>query len=203
MLLIVLLGPPGCGKGTQSTKIRKDFDLNYLCVGDVLRHRMQNDETLKSMMSQGKLIDSEYINNLFDQEIQKMDQSKPILLDGYPRKLDQALHIEKDNKIVVIYFDIDKKTLLDRIDSRYSCSDCGEILNQSKACTKCNSTNLIKRKDDTRDIAEKRVEEYLSSTKILIEHFNSQLFTVDAKSAPDTIYQSHIKPILQNLIDQN
>ncbi|MFO1130059.1 MAG: nucleoside monophosphate kinase [Rickettsiales bacterium] len=205
--IIVLLGAPGCGKGTQSKHILKKYDFGYLSLGDALRAKKDTDLDLQEKLKQGMLIDSEYINNVLNKEISIL-QNDIILLDGYPRKLDQALYLENKYNVFVIYFEIDYKLLKDRIINRYTCLDCKEQGYMKNACPNCKSSNIVKRADDNEETLLKRLNEYENNTLEVVSYYKNKLakdklFIIKAdQGTSEEIFNSQTLPIILSILKQ-
>lgn len=209
---IVLLGAPGCGKGTQAKYILEDNKFHYICIGEVLREKKSTDEALKAKLASGMLIDSAYINNLLDEEIAKRDSThsnntNTILLDGYPRTIDQAMHLAGKYKVFVLYFEIEEKFLSNRIAKRKVCLDCKNSGEMEDFCSNCNSSNLSKREDDNAETVKKRFQEYQENTAILIDFYqknipSNQFYKVNAGDGEAIeIYNSQISYIINKILD--
>ena len=171
---------PGSGKGTQAKILLKKFSLEHICLGDILRDYTTKDTDLgrkiKSIIDQGKLINDATANEIMLDVINNLAAGN-IILDGYPRTLEQMDFLVKkfaDQKIMLVYFRVERDKLIKRLTSRLSCLDCGIILQESdieksQCCTSCNSKNLFKRKDDNEDVIRNRMEIFDEKTYPIIE----------------------------------
>ncbi len=196
---LVFLGPPACGKGTQSSVLVEKFGYKHLSTGDLIRAEIAGNtpigEELKSTINTGKLVDSKIVNQLVQKYIEK-HEGMGVLFDGYPRTIDQALFIdgllEKNNTKIkqVFYFDIEPKELMKRILNRVSCKKCGAVYNLvtnptkvEEVCDSCGGTNLVRRADDNEVVLANRIDSYFTETKPLKEFYQqrSLLIVVDAK----------------------
>ena len=126
---IVLLGAPGCGKGTQSAIISKDYGIPQISTGDLFRNAMSNKTALgvlaKQYIDKGQLVPDDVTINLVKDRLNNSDCKNGFILDGFPRTINQARELDKISNIdKVIYFDIDYKILEKRIESRLVCKDC-------------------------------------------------------------------------------
>ncbi len=198
-LIVSLLGAPGSGKGTQSSNILHDYDFGYLCVGDKLREVMNEDPKMKAILASGQLLDSNYVNSLVDLELNKI-QEDIILLDGYPRKLDQAEHLKLNYEILVIYLKLDNETIIKRLKVRAYCNQCKEILSQSTKCVKCGSVDISQREDDSISTIHNRLREFEEFTKSLIEYYEPVINVVDASKSITEVYLN-IKQILDSKLN--
>lgn len=188
---ILIMGGPGAGKGTMSSKIVEKFNVNHISTGDIFRSEIGNSTELglmaKSYMDQGLLVPDEVVNNMVKSYLENLtDKKNGFLLDGYPRTLDQAkafdelagsseLAIDK-----VIAMEIDFDVLAGRITGRRICKGCGEIYhttsNPSKeagVCDKCGG-ELYQRKDDTVESLTVRLEEYQNQTAPVLGYFEDR-----------------------------
>ena len=186
---IILFGPPGAGKGTQSDKIVKKFNLYKVSTGDLLRDEIKNKTDLgnkiKSMMDTGLLIPDNIINDLIAKVIINKKNYNRLIFDGYPRNLTQAKNLDsqiKKNKQKISYvfsLKVDKETVIKRILGRKICSNCGLIFNDyyyppSNKDHFCDPKFLSKRSDDNEKIVINRLETYLSITLPILDFYKDQ-----------------------------
>ncbi|WP_073998424.1 adenylate kinase [Anaerococcus urinomassiliensis] len=207
---IILLGPPGAGKGTLSSKIIENKQAVQISTGDIFRYNISNETELglkaKAYMDKGELVPDELtIDLLWDKFDSLDDESKDsiILFDGFPRTISQAKALdagmeERNQKIdMVIYFDVDDEILIQRLTGRRTCPECGatyHITNnppkQEGICDKC-GTKLIQRADDTIETVENRIDVYNKQTSVLIEYYTNKgiLKSIDGTKKPDLVYK--------------
>lgn len=207
---IILLGPPGAGKGTLSSKIIENKQAVQISTGDIFRYNISNETELglkaKAYMDKGELVPDELtIDLLWDKFDSLDDESKDsiILFDGFPRTISQAQALddgmeERNQKIdMVIYFDVDDEILIQRLTGRRTCPECGatyHITNnppkQEGICDKC-GTKLIQRADDTIETVENRIDVYNKQTSVLIEYYTNKgiLKSIDGTKKPDLVYK--------------
>ena len=197
-MIIILFGPPGCGKGTQASIIAKKNSYVHLSTGDMLREAVKNKTSTgmkaAKIMEEGKLVSDEIVINIIKDRIVQKDCEHGFILDGFPRTLSQAKELDNMlslNHIIVdlvIEFAVNDKILLSRIEGRFSCSECGTGYNdESKMplkegiCDECGSSNFIRRKDDNRETASKRLESYNRETLPLLPYYKDKkvLFSID------------------------
>ncbi len=176
---IVFIGPQGSGKGTQAKIIADQLSLPHISTGDLLRNL---DGELKkeadSYMNSGKLVPDEFIIKILNQRIKRPDCKKGFILDGFPRNINQAKTLDKSIKIgKAIEISITDQEAIKRILSRISCQKCGIVFNLStnppkkeNICDVCGNP-LIRRKDDTQEALEKRLETYHKETKPIIAYY--------------------------------
>ncbi len=188
---IVLLGPPGAGKGTQSVVLAKTYGVPHISTGDILRESIKAGLPLglkaKSYMDKGELVPDDVVVGIVAERLNKEDtKAKGFILDGFPRTVNQAVELDKAlPKIglkldMVIYFETSEATAIDRLSGRRVCKDCGANFHvrnippkKEGVCDKCNS-NLIQRPDDKEDAIKNRLNVYKAQTKPVIDYYAKQ-----------------------------
>jgi adenylate kinase len=191
-VIIVLIGPPGSGKGTQGQFLSEQLKLPHVSIGEVFRKKSSvNDDEgreLNEYMKDGKLAPSELVNKIVSKLLLEPKYNDGCILDGYPRTIEQAefLHEFTEHKIQVVYLAVDDQTAVSRILNRFSCAACNAIYSNlqddNNICKHCGSINLVSRNDDNEETAYKRIEEYKTRTEPLIEYYGKQnnIIHVDA-----------------------
>ena len=213
---IILLAPPAAGKGTQSEKLEKEYNLNHISTGDLLRNasKEENDfgKNLKSIMESGKLVTDDIVLEVLNRYLDKADNMN-LLLDGFPRNIYQANKLDeilesKDSKVNYVFLlDVPKETLADRITGRRLCKSCGRVYNvnieslmpsKDNVCDNCGN-ELFQRADDNRETFEIRYNEYLEQTSPLIDYYKNKnvLFEIDSTRTVEEIF-NQIKEIIEN-----
>lgn len=207
---LIFLGPPACGKGTQTAKLAQYLDLPHIDTGSLLRAEIasgsENGKIAQSFIDEGHLVPVELVGAIIKERLSADDCNGGYILDGYPRSLEQAemlveinSSIDKNEKVDfrAIYFKTDISVLISRIVNRRSCPKCGEIYNlkfkppvKENTCDKCDST-LSQRKDDNEETAKERFETYFHETAPLIDYYNSKgvLKEIDADGSIDEVWQ--------------
>lgn len=210
--IVVALGAPGSGKGTQAKMLCKLYKFYHLSTGDLLR-AVQKDETspfspiINDRMSKGILVSDEIINDIVKYTIRNILESnmfRGILFDGYPRTIEQAEFLDSclaGMKLKVdraILFDMPEDSLIDRVVNRFSCASCGAIYNEiskrpkvNDTCDVCKSVNnFSKRPDDNADTMKKRIAIFSEiSSKLSIYYEPSGIFAaVDAELPQDKLF---------------
>lgn len=209
MKSIIFIAPPAAGKGTQSSRLSKEFNLEHISTGDLLREEVKKGNTeLKQMMESGSLVNDDIILTILKNKLETVND---YILDGFPRNLNQAIALDEmlkqnNTKIdAVIYLDLDKETAKKRIVGRVSCPKCGNVYNtmidgmNSKVnmiCDDCKSS-LVKRSDDNEETFNVRFDTYMSETAPLIEYYQNKgnLYQIDSSKNPEEVYQE-IKKVL-------
>ncbi|EHL18283.2 adenylate kinase [Peptoanaerobacter stomatis] len=210
---LIILGPPGAGKGTQAAKICQKFDIPHISTGDIFRANIKNNTVLgqkaKEYMNKGELVPDELTCDLVFDRIMQDDAKKGFLLDGFPRnifqaeKLDEVLenrNLKIDN---VINIEVDDKLLIDRATGRRVCKDCGATyhiaFNKSKVenvCDNC-SGELFQRDDDKEETIKNRIEVYNSNTKPLIDYYNKKgnLVNIAGEKDINIVFEDIVKAV--------
>lgn len=208
---IILIGPPGAGKGTIAEMIMKKYDIPQISTGNLLRDAVEKGTELgikaKSFMDSGSLVPNELAISLMKERLAKDDCRQGYILDGFPRNIEQAEKLEQENinVDVVINFEVSAERVIERMNNRRTCRKCGSVYNtktmppkQAGVCDKCGS-ELYQRDDQKQDIVRQRMEVYDEKTKPLIDYYKNKgiLKDVDASAAPDEVFSNIIK-VLDN-----
>jgi adenylate kinase len=203
---LILLGPPGAGKGTQARVLEENFGLVQLSTGDLLRAAVaagtDAGKAAKAVMEAGELVSDEIVINILRDRLAEPDCAKGVILDGFPRTTVQAealdtLLAESGQKInSAISLDVDDAAMVTRISGRYTCAGCGEGYHDSfkqpatdGVCDKCGGTEMKRRADDNAETVASRLEAYHAQTAPLIAYYGDQgvLQRIDAMGDIDAI----------------
>lgn len=205
---LIFLGPPACGKGTQTNKLSEYLGFPHIDTGSLLRAEIAKATPdglyAKSFIDKGQLVPPELVGQIIGNRLSEDDCKGGYVLDGYPRSIAQAELLEKINAktdkeqavFKAIYFDIDTELLIERIVNRQSCPKCGEIYNKKfkpskveNICDKCN-VELKTRADDNEEIARARFDTYNRETAPLIEFYEQKgvLYKLDANGSIDDVW---------------
>lgn len=217
--MILLFGPPGCGKGTQSPLISRLLDIPAISTGEMLRAEVEAGSPLglqvKSILSTGGLVSDELVNDIVVSRISKPDCRNGFLLDGYPRTITQAHFL--DQKLIqmgyptptVFHLATPKSVLIERISSRRQCPTCGRIYNllfkPPKRPGVCDDdgTVLIRRADDSVEVVSARLEAYERLTAPIMVHYaGGDYHSIPANRPPAEIYRD-IESVLAPRLRRN
>jgi len=200
---IILLGPPGSGKGTLAARLQQEFGLNHVSSGHLLRREVERGsvigQSVKVFLEKGELVPDRSMLRFMGEWIKSAPVNEGFLLDGFPRTMSQARALDEwlaaRNAPIeaVILYDCDLKLILDRITGRWSCSKCGRVYHiysvPPKAAGLCEDClgALTQRADDRETVVRKRFEIYKRQTKPLAKYYEQQgkLTVVDAALSPD------------------
>jgi adenylate kinase len=208
---LIIIGPPGSGKGTQAVRIAEQMEIRHLSTGDLLREAVAAGSELglkaKDYMTKGLLVPDELILGLIKGELEKTGD-KGWILDGFPRTLPQASALsvmlkeldEEIDRVVVI--EIDPAVVVARVSGRRVCQDCKAVYNTAdlgdeNACAKCGG-KLIKRPDDEEETILRRFEVYNRETEPVIEYYaiaGHEIVRVDGNGSIDDITAEIIREV--------
>ncbi len=209
---LILLGPPGAGKGTQATKVMEKYDIPQISTGDLLRDAVKKGTEqgikAKEYMDSGALVPDSLVIEILKQRLAQDDCKKGYILDGFPRNIEQAKMLEdEDIKIdLVVNFEVSTDSVVSRISSRWTCKNCDAVYNtetmppkQEGICDKCGK-ELYQRDDQKPEAVKKRMEVYDDKTKPLIQFYSERnmVKNVNAEPMPEEVF-SKVTEILDNL----
>ena len=211
MLNIVLLGPPGAGKGTQAELIVKKYGIPQISTGDIFRANIKNGTELgkkaKEYMDKGELVPDELVVDLVKDRLEQDDCKNGFMLDGFPRTVFQAEELTKIMEAkslsinYVLNIDVAPEMLIDRIAGRRVCKSCGATYNvntkptaKEGVCDACGG-EVYQRADDNRETVENRINVYFAQTAPLIEYYEKAgvLATVNGDQAMDNVFSDITK----------
>lgn len=214
---LILLGPPGAGKGTQAVRIEEKFGIVQLSTGDMLRSSVSSGSSLgkkvKSIMEAGALVPDEIMIDMIQDRIAKADCDAGFILDGFPRTTAQAealdIMLDNFNKSLdaVVELKVIDDILVKRISGRFTCADCGEGYNKelkplqtNGVCDKCGGVNFKFREDDREDTVAARLKAYHAMTAPLIPYYSKKnvLYSVDGMKNIDEV-SKNVNNILKRL----
>jgi len=203
---LVLLGPPGAGKGTQAERIKRRYDLAHLSTGDMLREAVAEGTEVgrqaKDIMAAGRLVPDDLIIRLVEERIGQPDCAGGFILDGFPRTrgqaeaLDMLLARHGQKLDAVLEIAADKDALVERIAGRFSCARCGAGYHDEfkptgtpGVCDACGSNELVRRPDDNPETVRSRLQAYHDQTAPLLPYYRDKglLITVDGMAEMDQV----------------
>jgi adenylate kinase len=201
---LILLGPPGAGKGTQAKRLEQAHGLVQLATGDMLREEAASGtslgERIKAVMDTGALVSDDIVIELIESRIGKAKNG--VILDGFPRTIPQAEALDamlaRQNLKLdhVILLEVDEAALVDRLAGRFSCRNCGASYHdhdnrpaKEGVCNLCGSTDFVRRPDDRPEAVQKRFEVYRRQTAPILPYYRKKgiLETVDGMGEMDAV----------------
>jgi adenylate kinase len=213
---IVLLGPPGAGKGTQAQIISKTLDLAHVSSGDIFRENLKNQTDLgklaQTFMDRGALVPDDVTIAMIRERLGRPDCNNGALLDGFPRTPTQAKALdnmlsENNQKIdCVPYINVPGEVLVERLGGRWTCPKCGYVYHEKfnppinlGTCDK-DQSELYQRVDDKADTVKKRIDVYWEQTSPLIEYYrkNGTLAEIDGTQAIEIVTSQLLEAILRS-----
>jgi adenylate kinase len=211
MMGIILLGPPGAGKGTQAKKLTQAYAIPQISTGDMLREAVKNGTPLgkqaKAFMDAGGLVPDEVVIGIVKERLAASDCGKGFILDGFPRTIPQADALDRVTKELgkeirfVLSLEVDQNDLMERLCGRRTCTGCGAMyhvkFNPPKAAGKCDKcgTALIQRDDDKEETIKTRLGNYNKATAPLLDYYRNtgKIRSVMASGEIDAIYAEIVK----------
>ncbi len=215
---IIWIAPPAAGKGTYSSLLKEKYGFNHIGAGDALREQIslktEIGKEVESIINKGEMVNDELMAKLIEAKLKSLDLTKPFMLDGYPRKMNQAQDYEQILKKLnldvdkVIFINISKETGLKRILGRLNCPNCKRSYNKflkdtmpktEGICDDC-KTPLISRVDDTKESYETRYNVYMTETKPVIEYYKNlgKLIEIDGSKSPEETLK-----VIENILGVN
>jgi adenylate kinase len=188
---IILLGPPGAGKGTQAARLEQERGMRQLSTGDMLRAAVKAGTDMgrkaKAVMDAGQLVSDEIVIGLIAEQLDSDATAKGAIFDGFPRTVPQAEALDRlltakgRNLRAAIELGVDEDALVDRITGRFSCSSCGAPYHdrhnrpkQEGVCDNCGSTDFKRRPDDTETTVRARMNEYRAKTAPILPYYEAK-----------------------------
>ena len=214
-MLIVVMGPPAAGKGTQCRHIAERLGLPHISTGVLLRDAVANDTPLgrlaQPFLDRGELVPDETMSAIIEERLKAEDAQSGAILDGFPRTVDQAKKLEDvlarmaRRVVATIYLKVPSDVVLDRINNRYSCPACGTTydvrLLPTRILGRCDNCGemLEQRYDDRPDVVRRRLEVYEEQTAPLIDFYRARkvLIEIDGAQPVDRVLESELSGLGQ------
>lgn len=209
-MILVFLGPPGSGKGTQAKKLAAKLNIPHIALGDMLREAIRNNSEVgklaKGFIEAGRLAPDEITIALTDERLKRDDCKNGFILDGYPRSLEQLLALDgalKGKDFCVVYFMAPLEAIIERNSGRLSCPECGSVYHvkynppkTADKCDKCGSA-LYQRKDDNAEVIKTRFVVYEEQTKPLVDIYakRGKLIKINALGSIEEIFERMLKAL--------
>jgi len=204
---LILLGPPGSGKGTQASLLIQKFNIPHISTGDILRGAIAAGTSLgkqaQEYMNKGELVPDEVVIGIVEERLGEADTQEGFLLDGFPRTVAQALALDKTLKSLgkeldaVIDIEVSEEEIVQRISGRRVCADCKEVYHlvyeapeNANYCDICGG-KLIQRADDMVETVKRRLQVYTTQTKPLIDFYRDKglLRSVNGEQGVDAVFE--------------
>ena len=208
---LILLGPPGAGKGTQSKLLEARYGVAQISTGDMLRAEVKAGSPIG--LEAGGLVSDDLIIRMIGERITRPECAHGFILDGFPRTvpqaeaLDKLLHETVVDLDAVIELKVDEQVLVERISGRFSCAKCGtgyhdkfKLPKVAGVCDACGSTEFIRRADDKAETVHARLEAYNEQTAPILPYYQAKhrLFTVDGMAEMDEV-ERQIEAVLRQV----
>lgn len=201
---LVLLGPPGAGKGTQAEKLAEELKVPHISTGDILRQAVADGTPLgleaKKIMQAGELVSDEIMLGIIRERLAQNDAAHGYILDGYPRTLPQARSLQSlmdertEPPVVIANIDVDREELVRRISGRRSCPNCKAVFNVHAqppktpgVCDACGQ-KLVQRSDDEEATVRQRLAVYDRQTRPLLDYYGARVSQINGQGTPQEVF---------------
>lgn len=207
--VLILLGPPGAGKGTQARMLEEEFGLVQLSTGDMLRAAVaagtEAGTRAKAVMEAGQLVSDDIVLAILKERMAQPDVGRGIILDGFPRTDGQAAALDKllastgQRVTAAVSLEVDDEAMVGRVSGRYTCGGCGEGYHDefkkpanAGTCDKCGGTAMKRRADDNAETVRERLKAYHAQTAPLIAYYDGKnvLERIDAMGSIASVRQA-------------
>ncbi len=208
---IVILGPPGSGKGTYASRLSSKLGIPAIAAGDILREMAKSEtklgKSVRSVIGKGELVPDKIVNEVFRNRLSRKDCERGFILDGYPRTTTQAKALNRFAEIdAIVLLLVSDWIIVERLSSRRICEKCGEVYNlrflrprMEGFCDKCGGA-LYQRVDDTQEVIKERILVYEKQTQPLIDYYKGRIPFVEFRCEDiNTPPEVAVKEILKGL----
>ena len=202
---VILLGPPGSGKGTQGNLIEKKYGLPKISTGDLLRSEVREGTQLgkeaEARMKRGELVDDDIVVRMIKSRISRPEYQRGYIMDGFPRNIVQAQKLEEidpNRKEIAIEIHLSDQAVLDRLSARRTCPGCGKIYHlknkppkKELICDACEE-RLVLRDDDKPEVIKERMKVYREQTEILIDYYSKRkiYFKIEGEGTIENVFDN-------------
>ena len=203
--VIILLGPPGSGKGTQAKRLTQLLSVPHISTGDLFRENISKNTPLgqkaKKFTDSGQLVPDDVVVEMLFDRVSQPDCVRGYILDGFPRTIPQAKildrYLEDKAEIKVVNLAVSEEEVIKRISGRLSCQVCGNVQNKyfspprvEMTCDKCGG-QLVQRPDDRPEVVKERLKVYINQTEPLEKYYDAKgiLITLNGEQNPDILFQ--------------
>jgi adenylate kinase len=209
--VVILMGPPGSGKGTQAVRLTKALGIPHISTGDLFRDNLSKGTDLgkkvKSFMESGKLVPDELVLDMLFDRVARPDCAQGYLLDGFPRTIPQAEAFDKklpaNTNLIVLNLEVADNVIVKRAAGRLTCAKCGNVQHKEFSpptkegiCDKCGG-ELVQRSDDAPEVVQERLRVYHEQTEPLVAYYQKKgvLVNIDGEKNPDEVYKEMMKAL--------
>ncbi len=194
---LVVLGPPGAGKGTQAERFARERGVPKISTGDILREAVQSGSELgraaRAIMETGRLVSDELMIGIVGERLERTDARRGFVLDGFPRTVAQAKALDRmldeDAPLAVIDIEVPEEAIVRRLSARRICASCGwTAVPGAASCSRCGGA-LVQRRDDVEDVVRERLGVYERDTQQLVDFYRDRptFRSVDGDQSPDAV----------------
>ena len=209
---LVVLGPPGAGKGTQAVAFAERYEVPKISTGDILRDAVQAGSDLgqraETIMNAGSLVDDQLMIAIVRERLTRSDVVRGFVIDGFPRTVAQATSLDEimvgRGELFVIEITVPDETLVERVARRRVCEQCGNVASVAagveRRCAKCGG-ELVLRSDDTESIVRERLRVYAKETRPLVDYYSGRpTFRGVDGNQPATIVGTALDEAVQDIL---
>ncbi len=207
----IIFGAPGAGKGTYSSRLKTQLGVDVIAMGDIFREQVKENSDLgkkvKSYVEKGALVPDEIVVEVLKQHLAKIPKGKGVILDGFPRTIEQAKILESIFKLdVILLLDVPDWIIIERLSSRRICKNCGTVYNIrflkpkiEGVCDKCGG-QLYQRPDDNPEVIKKRLQVYQDQTSPLLKYYKEKKIPIITSTA--TALDTPPDPLVEKMLEE-